>query len=93
MNTLIKQIAEDRLRAPSEKVAIAIDDRKALLYKEAVRRVHQKLRQRGFYRGEVTGHYDLKTQEAMEAFQKSIGFKPTGFPDQLTLWRLLREQK
>lgn len=93
VNTLVKQIAEDRLRAPSEKVIVAVDDRKALLYEEAVRRVHEKLSQRGFYRGEITGTYDQKSEEAMGAFQKSIDLEPTGFPDQLTLWRLYREQR
>ena len=93
VNALIKQIAENRLRSPSQKTEIAIDDRKVLLYEEAVRRMLEKLTKDGFYNGEINNIYSPQAQEAIQAFQKSIGLKPTGFPDQLTLWRLFNEDR
>jgi hypothetical protein len=33
----------------------------------------------------------LQTREALIAFQNSNNLKPTGLPDQATLWRLLRQ--
>jgi murein L,D-transpeptidase YcbB/YkuD len=88
VNSLIAQSTPNRLVAPSEKVTVTVGDNKVALYQEVVRRVQEKMTAAGFYDGKVDGTYDSQVQEAMGAFQKSIGLQPTGFPDQLTLWRL-----
>lgn len=89
LRAVMAQVGKDRLRAPSKKIEVAIGERKVLLYEEVLRRVQQKLAAAGFYGGPVDGTYDAKTREAMRAFQSSVKLQPTGFPDQVTLWRLL----
>ena len=93
LKSLVGEFAKNRLRAPSRKVEIVIGDRRALLYEEVVKRVQQKLAEGGFYDGDINSAYGPQVQEAMQAFQESIEFQPTGFPDQLTLWRLFNEDR
>jgi len=92
VNSLIKQFAKNRLRSPSKKIEIVIGPRRTLLYEKVVMRVQEKLAKRGFYSGAISHIYDENVQLAMRAFQSSIKLQPTGFPDQLTLWRLFYEE-
>jgi Putative peptidoglycan binding domain len=89
LRLIVKNSARNRLHAPSKKVEIAMGERKALLYEEVLKRIQQKLASGGFYKGPINGAYDAATQNAMKAYQTSVKLRPTGFPDQLTLWRLL----
>lgn len=89
LRAVIAQAGKNRLRAPSRQVEVAVGERKALLYEEVLRRVQQKLAAAGLYRGPIDGKYDANTQKALQAFQTSAKLQPTGFPDQVTLWRLL----
>lgn len=91
VNALTGQFAANRLRAPSDKVEVSVGDNSVLLYEEALRRVQEKLAEAGHYDGKIDGTYDAQTQQAMQAYQESIEFRPTGFPDQLTLWRLFTD--
>ena len=92
MNTLIMRIRDDRLRTGSPFVKIAVGDRSAQLYLETLRRAQQELKRLGHYTGEINGQFNDGTRAAFALFQKSIGFNGTGFPDQTTLWRLLRRE-
>ena len=92
LRAILQKSAENRLTAPSKKVEVAIGDRKVFLYEEVLKRAQQKLASAGFYKGPITAEYDARTQEAIKAFQSSIGLEPTGFPDQLTLWRLFNRE-
>jgi hypothetical protein len=89
LRLIVKNSAKNRLHAPSKKVEIAMGDRKVSLYEEVLRRIQQKLASGGFYKGPINGTYDAATQKSMKAYQASIKLQPTGFPDQLTLLRLL----
>jgi hypothetical protein len=89
LRAVVAQAGKNRLRAPSKKVELAVGERKVLLYEEVLRRMQQKLAAAGFYRGPIDGKYDAATQKALQAFQTSAQLQPTGFPDQVTLWRLL----
>lgn len=88
VNSLVKRFLKNRLTSPSHKITIDIDNRKVSLYREVVRRLQRQLAAGGFYDGPINGTYGKKVENGMAAFQKSINLKPTGFPDQLTLWRL-----
>lgn len=90
IKSLIAQLYDDRLRMRATKTEIAVGERTTSLYVEVLRRVQSKLASAGFYKGQIDGHFGQSTIEAVKAFQKSIEFRPTGFPDQTTLWRLLR---
>ena len=93
LKSLVGEFAKNRLRAPSRKIEIVIGDRRVLLYEEVVKRVKRKLAKAGFYVGDINSAYGPQIQEAMQAFQESIALQPTGFPDQLTLWRLFNEDR
>jgi len=92
LKPLVEQTSEHRLRAPSPKTDIVVGERRTRLYRETVKRLQQKLADGGFYTGDVNGAYGSRTREAMRSFQQSIEFEPTGFPDQLTLWRLFYQK-
>jgi hypothetical protein len=89
LRAVVAQAGKSRLRELSKKVEVAVGERKVLLYEEVLKRVQQKLAAAGFYRGPIDGTYSAATQKAMQAYQSSAKLQPTGFPDQVTLWRLL----
>ena len=91
LSTLFKKLHNDRLTELSKKTEVAIGVRKVLLYVEVVKRVQMKLSAAGFYKRKIDGSYKQSSIDAMKNFQQSIDFNPTGFPDQVTLWRLLRD--
>lgn len=91
VNVLTGQFATNRLHAASEKIVVSVGDNNVLLYEEVLRRIQEKLAEAGLYDGEIDGTYDAHTQQAMQSYQESIEFRPTGFPDQLTLWRLFND--
>jgi hypothetical protein len=89
---LFKKLWPDRIIDKSNKTTIATGEREARHYVETISRVQIRLQAAGFYAGMLNGEYTPQTMEAMKNFQTSIGFDPTGFPDQLTLWRLMRSE-
>lgn len=92
VNALVQKLADDRLKTTSERIRIGEGTRATLLYQSTIRRIQEALTARQFYQGEADGVFSEATKTALAAFQKDIQFEPTGFPDQATLWRLLRKQ-
>lgn len=92
VNNLLEKLYQDRLRKRSHKQAVTADGRSVELYEETIRRVQRALAQRNFYQGPVSGRFNQDTRAAVQAFQRSVNFRDTGFPDQVTLWRLLRQE-
>jgi len=90
VKSLFAKLHQDRLSVFSNKTNVAVGERKTTMYVEVLRRAQKRLNRLGFYTGKITGSYEQSTIDAMKAFQRSIDFKPTGFPDQMTLWRLFR---
>lgn len=90
LTKLFEQIESDRLKEKSEKVLISLAGREVSHYKELIRRLQRELQDKGLYDGAIHGDYSPDTAKAVRQFQESIGFEATGFPDQLTLWRLMR---
>jgi len=91
LNSMLTQLHPDRLRTESERVKITEGKRTTILYRETISRMQTELKQRGLYRGAIDGRYTDATRSALIAFQSDIKFDTTGFPDQTTLWRLLRK--
>jgi hypothetical protein len=91
VNALVAKLADDRLRSTSERVKVADGTRTTILYQATIRRIQETLAARQLYQGEADGTYSEATKAALAAFQKEIIFEATGFPDQATLWRLLRK--
>ncbi len=90
INSIVIKFNPDRLRQESQKVKIGEGERKTALYRETIRRIQTKLAGLGLYKGDVDGRFTDETRSALIAFQSDIDFETTGFPDQTTLWRLLR---
>ncbi len=88
---LLAKLHQDRLQQHSNKVEVVVGERKASLYVDVLKRIQARLASAGFYNGKIDADYGQASIEAMKAFQGSIGFKATGFPDQMTLWRLFRQ--
>lgn len=53
-----------------------------------VSQLQTKLKEKGIYYGEITGHYGTKTVAAVKAYQSSIGLTADGIAGQETLTRL-----
>lgn len=90
LNSMFIKLQDDRLHTPSAHIEVKIDSRSVRLYEEVLRRIQTRLKEKGFYTGKITGTFGKNEKKAMAAFQKSIGLEPSGFPDQVTLWKLLR---
>lgn len=93
LTNLLEKLWPDRLAQKSEKTTIAMGEKETRLYVEVIRRVQQRLQAAGVYEGPISGEYSKQTAEAVQRFQESIGFEATGFPDQLTSWRLMRSEQ
>jgi hypothetical protein len=91
LGSMIAKLSPHRLQEESPKVEIAEGERKAQLYQETIRRIQTELARRGLYKNAIDGRFTDATRSALIAFQSDIDFEATGFPDQTTLWRLLRK--
>ena len=90
LHAIIRQVERDRLESESPRVQIGTGERRTALYRETIRRVQERLRELGRFGEDADGRFTPQTRDALAAYQEDIGFEPTGFPDQATLWRLLR---
>ena len=91
LNSLLTKLKPDRLSKESDRIKITEGKRTTVLYTETVRRIQAELKQRGLYRGATDGRFTDETRSALIAFQSDLKLETTGFPDQTTLWRLLRK--
>ena len=89
MAALVNNLGKERLATRSETVEARVGDATIQIYETTLRRVQERLSQRGYYEGETSGEFDHQTQEALERFQREAGLQPTGLPDQASLSRLL----
>jgi len=92
VSSIAAQLHDDRISMSSELITINVDDKSARLYRETIRRMQSRLVSIGFYDDVVAGEFNAATLEAIKAYQKSIGYEATGFPDQATLWKLFAEK-
>ena len=91
LEPLVVQLNKNRIASAQTKVQIAVGERSISVYPIVLKRIQQTLRESGFYQGQPTGHWDSDTQAALGLYQSSIDLEATGFPDQLTLWKLFVE--
>lgn len=86
---LAGQLRATALTAQSQPVEVAGEAGSMTVPAEVLRRVQQRLYERGIYTGEVDGHWSPATLEALQAFQEAKGLPGHGLPDQQTLVQLL----
>lgn len=53
-----------------------------------VEEIQRVLKERGLFKGEITGYYGEQTRQAVTKFQKQQGLRQTGIADETTLKRL-----
>ena len=88
VSSIAEQLRDQRLREASPILNVRVDGKATRLYRETVARMQARLGEGGHYDGPASGNYDAATLEAVQSYQASIGYEPTGFPDQATLWKL-----
>lgn len=89
LNRLAATLRETAITAKSGIVVAEHGEFATVLYEETVRRIQQRLTQRGLYDADINGVYDEATRAALTRFQEEKGIEPSGLPDQVTLARLL----
>lgn len=87
---LVLTMREDRLETASPLQSVTEGGRTILIYEEVLRRVQQRLAERGLYTGQPDGAYGPRTEQAIATFQISEGLDGTGLPDPLTVWKLMK---
>jgi len=92
LTNLFEQIWADRLTEKSEITTIVLAEREARHYVQFIERAQSRLQEEGFYSGPISGEYTALMVEAVKQYQESVGLNATGFPDQVTLWRLMRSE-
>jgi len=90
VNSILTGLHNKRIINRSALVNVTVADKETFLYTEVIRRMQQRLNKRGLYKGEANGEFDQSLEESISSFQRSQKMNPTGFPDQSTLWKLLR---
>ncbi|MGQ9897646.1 MAG: peptidoglycan-binding domain-containing protein [Acidobacteriota bacterium] len=74
--------------APAAPVVSYRPPRSLVIPEARTREIQEKLKEAGFYQGEITGQYDESTRDAMRNFQRANGLKETGTPTAPALLRL-----
>ena len=93
VNKLLEGLKDWRLRQRSPQIEAQRGGAKVLVYAETLRRVQQRLKEKGLYPGAVDGRFGEATAEAIARYQRQQGLPPTGLPDYATLHRLFLEGK
>ena len=90
VNALLTRLHDDRIRLRSPQLSVKAGELHTAIYAEVLQRVQRKLTELGFYAGDPEPEFGDKTRAALTSFQSKNNLKPTGLPDPVTLWRLLR---
>lgn len=94
MRSIVAQRWKGRMTKRSPFVNVTLGKQSTRLYRETVKRMQQRLADKGLLKAQPNGKFDAKTISAIAAFQKTLaGYKATGFPDQATLYMLFAGAK
>ncbi|MGZ8409509.1 MAG: peptidoglycan-binding domain-containing protein [Hyphomicrobium sp.] len=93
VTAMIEFLAENRLQEQSDRMMAEAEGQRVAVYAEVMRDVQQRLIDKGLLQGNADGQFGSKTQAALQEFQKKENIQVTGLPDQVTLWRLLSDEK
>ena len=77
-----------RLQSRSERVQITVGQIKGEFFAETIERMERKLAQHDLLAGSPDEQFDEETVSALSKFQRVKQLAETGFPDQLTLYKL-----
>lgn len=93
LDSMLIRLYEDRLDKASPFIVIRVGNYQTRLYARTVHEIQTILSRKGLFKEDATGKWGNSTQTSLASYQQSIGFEATGFPDQKTLWHLLRSGK
>lgn len=89
LGAITRQLHAQRVDKASPMQRIAIEDKETYLYTVTIARMQRVLAKQSYLQQEaVNGRFDENTAKALREFQAAKALKPTGFPDQTTLWLL-----
>src|SRR5690606_13606724 len=91
VNTLLARLHDQRLSSASPHADVRVGDRQMRLYVSVIRDIQSALVRKGLLSESADGAWDDATTSALSRYQASVGLESSGFPDQTTLWHLLRE--
>jgi hypothetical protein len=93
VNSLIKTLYPIRLEDENELVRIDVNGAQTYFYVDILKRAKERLKQLNYIKGEINDKYTKEDAAAFEEYQKAIGLKVTGIPDQYTLASLFLKPK
>ena len=89
-NNLLAKLFDNRMKLSSPYADVRVGPSQMRLYTHTIMRIQESLVARGLLDIEITGQWNAATEQGVAKYQESVGMDSTGFPDQATLWRLLR---
>lgn len=81
-------LVPDRLTRHSERVVVSIGPIRQPFFRETLHRIERRLAAAGFAPAAPDGDFTAADEAALARFQEAEGLPVSGFPDQLTLFRL-----
>lgn len=91
VNTLLARLHDQRLTSASPYTDVRVGERQVRLYDSVIRDIQSALAGKGLLAENPDGSWNAATATALSRFQATVGLESSGFPDQTTLWYLLRE--
>lgn len=92
VDVLAVVLAPERLQESSPTLTLGDQEQQVVVYKAVLKRAQEKLRERGYLKGDADGNYGPATRKALEDFQKDSDETVTGLPDLISLYRLFSEK-
>lgn len=89
VNSMLGVLRPDRLQSKSELIMIQTDKGAVALYKAMIETIQRKLADQKLYAGAKDGSFTPGLKDALRDFQVKSNLPASGFPDQLTLNKLL----
>lgn len=88
VTSMAAALRPQRLEVSSERISVTVGQLKQDFFRETLRRMQMRLAELGYFKGEVNGDFGKDSAAALGAFQRDQNIAISGFPDQLTLFRL-----
>jgi len=92
LSAILTKLHADRVKTASPLVIVRVGKFQTQLYKKTLADIQKKLAHKKYFNKEANGVWSKSLQTALLKYQQSANLKPTGFPDQKTLWHLFRSK-
>ena len=89
--SMVSGLHKDRVKEYSKTIKINENQDGIIIYESSLKKMQEKLKTLGLYKGEIDGEYGQKVEASVKEFQKRNKLDETGIPDQRTLHAILRK--